>query len=57
MDEVKYSVKLSTERVSLSLLKSVKFAKDSEFCAVGVLLERNTSTKYQNNLLVCLELL
>lgn len=57
MDEVKYSVKLSTEWVSLSLLKSVKFAKDSEFCAVGVLLERNTSTKYQNNLLVCLELL
>lgn len=54
MDEVKYSVKLSTEWVSLSLLKSVKFAKDSEFCAVGVLLER---TKYQNNLLVCLELL
>lgn len=55
--KVKSSIKLSTEWVSLSLLKSVKFAEDCEVCAVGVLLECNTSTKYQKNLLVCSELL
>lgn len=57
MDKVKYSGKVSTEWVNLSLLKSVKFAEDCEVCAVGVLSGCNTSTRYQKNLLVCSELL
>lgn len=58
MDKGKYSVKLTNwQSWSVWVCWGLKFAEDCEVCAVVVLLECNTSTRCQNNLLVCSELL